>query len=65
MVDETIKPKRRYRCAQCGKDMGEWDGRYCDSRDTCEERDCARGARDDAYAEGEEAHDRLDRYMGW
>lgn len=64
-MTEQPKPNRRYRCAQCGKDMGEWDRRYCDARDTCGERDCERGARDDAYAEREEAHDRLDRDMGW
>ena len=59
------KPKKRYLCWYCGKDMGEWDGRYCSSTDTCGERECERAARDQAQAEREEAHENLDRDMGY
>ena len=56
--------ERRHHCAYCGKDMGPWD-RFCDRRDTCGARECEREARD-AYAdERREAHEQLDRDMGW
>lgn len=57
--------QRRHRCAYCGNDMGEWDPRFCDRRDTCGSAECSRFERDDALAEREEAHERLDREMGW
>ena len=45
--------------------MGFIENRYYDSRDTCGASECEREARDAAYAEREEAHERLDRDNGW
>ena len=56
---------KRYTCWSCGADMGAWDGRYCDSRDTCGKPECEREARDALFAERDDAHDQLDRDMGW
>lgn len=64
-MSEQQKPKRRYCCAYCGKDMGEWDSRYCESTDTCGEQECERWGRDARAGEREEAHEQLDRDMGW
>jgi hypothetical protein len=65
MTDPIAKTKRRHLCWYCAKDMGEWDRRYCDPSDTCGERECERAARDAAIAERHEAHEKLDRDMGW
>jgi hypothetical protein len=56
---------KRHLCWNCGEDMGEWDRRYCDSRDTCGKRECERAARVAAAAERDEAHEQLDRDCGW
>lgn len=64
-MTEQQKPQRRHHCAYCGQDLGIWDARYCDRNDTCGEPECNRNAREEAQAEREEAHDRLDRDMGW
>ena len=64
MVDKEKQSVRRHCCAYCGKDMGPYD-KYACAGDTCGERECERWARDNVYAEREEAHERLDRDMGW
>ncbi len=56
--------KNRY-CPVCGDDMGFIENRFFDSRDTCGARECEREMRDEELAEREEAHERLDRDMGW
>lgn len=55
---------RRHHCAYCGEDMGEWT-RFSDRNDTCGAQECERWACDEAIAEREEAHEQLDRDMGW
>jgi hypothetical protein len=45
--------------------MGAWDHRYSDSRDTCGKMECEREARNQEWQEREEAHEQLDRDMGW
>ena len=65
MIEQQKKPERRHLCAYCGTDMGVYDRRYCDSSDVCGERECNRWARDNARQEREEAHEQLDRNMGW
>ena len=55
---------KRHYCAYCGEDMGMWD-RFCDRNDTCGKPECERWARDNAAAERAEAHEQLDRDMGW
>jgi hypothetical protein len=65
MPDQTeTKPARRHLCAYCGDDMGPWD-KNSRSDDTCGKRECERWAGDNAQAEREEAHERLDRDMDW
>ena len=54
----------RQHCYNCGDDMGEKD-RFSDRLDTCGRPECEREARDAAYAERDEAHEQLDRDMGW
>ena len=51
-------------CYYCGADIGLKD-RFSDRFDTCGDRECERAARDDAFAERDEAHKQLDRNMGW
>lgn len=66
-MNPTEKPKKgRVRhCFYCGADMGWIEDRYYDRTDTCGSPECNRYARDDAAAERDEAHERLDRDMGW
>jgi hypothetical protein len=54
-----------HNCEYCGDDLGceieKWPGEPI----TCGKRECERWAREEALAERDEAHDRLDRDMGW
>lgn len=61
----TDQNERRHRCYVCGEDMGPYDRRTCDKHDTCGKPACEREAREDALAERDEAHEQLDRDMGW
>lgn len=65
-TDAPKKGRVRY-CPNCGDSMGFIEDRYYDRRDTCGSQQCEREARDDARAEREEAHERLDRDFdgGW
>ena len=56
------EPKLRH-CWHCGDEMGvyaQWD-----RMDTCGKRECERAVREEMQAEREEAHERLDRDMGY
>lgn len=65
-MTDIVKPRARERfCFNCGASMGVIEDRYYDRRDTCGSRECEREARDEAAAERDEAHERLDRDMGW
>ena len=55
----------RHHCCYCGADMGIWDRRYCSRTDTCGAPECERYGRDEAAAEREEAHEQLDRDLGY
>ena len=55
---------RRHRCFNCGEDLGPWD-RFSDHLDTCGKQDCQREAYIAHAQEREEAHERLDRDMGY
>jgi hypothetical protein len=55
---------RRHHCFNCGEDLGPWD-RFSDSMDTCGAPACDREARDAYQQERDEAHEALDRDMGW
>jgi hypothetical protein len=52
-------------CFYCGAELGVYDSRWADPLDNCGKRECAREARDAAIQERDEAHERLDRDMGW
>lgn len=58
------KPERRQVCAYCGDDLGPW-GRYSDRNDACSKRECQAWELDQAQAEREEAHERLDNDLGY
>lgn len=58
------KAKERF-CWNCGASMGVIENRYYDSGDTCGATECDREARYQAEAERAEAHEQLDRDMGW
>ena len=55
--------KRQY-CAHCDDDMGEWT-KFSDRHDTCGKPECERFGRDQDRAERDEAHERLDRDIGY
>lgn len=59
-----MKHGTRNVCAYCGEDLGPWD-KFSSRDDTCGEKECERWARDQAIAEHDEAHEQLDRDMGW
>lgn len=54
----------RHYCFNCGEDIGEKD-RFSDPLDTCGRPECNREARNAFEAERAEAHEQLDRDMGW
>lgn len=56
--------KERY-CFNCGTSLGIVEARYYDRMDTCGQRECDRAVRDCYAEEREEAHEQLDRDMGW
>jgi len=53
-------------CEYCGEDLGgpveKWSQM---DLITCGKRECERWARDEEAAERDEAHEQLDRNMGW
>lgn len=51
-------------CAWCGEELGTYE-QLGQPRDTCGKIECEREMRGMDEAEREEAHDRLDREMGW
>lgn len=57
--------EKRHHCWNCGADMGVWDRRYCDSTDTCGKQECERAAREAVEQQRDEAHEQLDRDLGW
>ncbi len=56
--------ERRHSCFNCGADLGKWD-RFSSSLDDCGATECQREARNAYAQEREEAHENLDRDMGW
>lgn len=56
------EPKLRH-CFNCGAEIGVYAD--FDRLDTCGKRECDREARNAHAEEREEAHEQLDRDMGW
>lgn len=55
---------RRHHCFNCGEDLGPWD-RFSEQMDDCGALECVREARNAAAQERADAHDQLDRDMGY
>lgn len=55
-------PKMRH-CFNCGAEIGVYADH--DPLDDCGKQECQRAVRDAMAEEREEAHERLDRDMGW
>lgn len=62
MAEKMAKAKMRY-CFNCGEQLGKCAD--YDPLDTCGAKECDRAARDAARQERDEAHEQLDRDMGW
>ena len=58
-------PAKMRHCFYCGDELGEIEDRFYDRRDPCGKPECIRFARQEMEAERDEAHERLDRDMGW
>ena len=63
--DGEVSESKMRHCWNCGAEMGLVEDRHYDRSDTCGKRECDRAAREQHEAEREEAHERLDRDMGW
>jgi hypothetical protein len=59
----TEKPIPMRHCFNCGEELGRY--RCHDPLETCGKPECDREARNAYAAEREEAHEQLDRDMGW
>lgn len=58
------KAKERF-CWNCGASMGIVEDKYYDRGDTCGKGECNRAAQDSFSQERDEAHEQLDRDLGW
>lgn len=56
--------KERF-CAYCGDSLGVIKSAHYDRNDTCGKRECERAMADMVQGEREDAHEELDRIMGW
>ena len=59
---KPAQPPMRH-CYYCGEPLGRY--RDYDRLDTCGKSECERDVRETAQAERFEAHEQLDRDMGW
>lgn len=64
MEVEMTTAKMRH-CWYCGEELGVMERRLYDELDTCGKVECEREARDAEREERDNAHDQLDRDMGW
>lgn len=65
-TEEIPQRKGRERfCWNCGDSMGFVEDRYHERTDVCGKRECNRAASDAAAQERDEAHEQLDRDLGW
>lgn len=63
-MPQPDSPKMRH-CFYCGEELGRSPSTWSDPYETCGKRECDREARDAMQGEREEAHEQLDRDMGW
>lgn len=58
--------KTMHYCFNCGEELGMFEGKQRQrDMDTCGKQECDREARNYAAEEREQAHEELDRNMGW
>lgn len=65
MTDAPKPTSRERHCCVCGASLGMIEARHYQRDDTCGKLECDREMRDAHAAERAEAHERLDRDMGW
>lgn len=65
MAEQQPKKGRERHCWNCGASLGWIEDRFYDRTDTCGASECEREAHREAVIERDEAHERLDRDMGW
>ena len=63
-MDKPKTLKMRH-CFYCGEELGLYENRHYDKYDTCGKRECEREVRDIFQAERDEAHEQLDRDLGY
>ncbi len=61
---KKITAKMRH-CWNCGAEMGVIENKYYDCMDVCGNLECNRALGDALAQERAEAHEQLDRDMGW
>ena len=65
-MSDKPKPTAKMRhCCNCCAELGVIERRHYDPLDTCGQQECERAAQDADAAERDEAHEQLDRNMGW
>lgn len=64
-TEKKVYKSRERHCWNCGDSMGVIENRYYDRTDTCGKSECEREARYQRNAERDEAHEQLDRDLGW
>ena len=62
---QVNRTRRMRYCCWCGDAIGLIEDRHYDRSDTCGKSECEREARHAARDERAEAHEQLDRDMGW
>lgn len=56
-------PQKMRHCFYCGEELGV--SAWSDPYDHCGKQECARAARDAEWGDREEAHEKLDRDLGY
>lgn len=59
-----MSSKERF-CCYCGESLGVLEAKHYDRNDTCGNRECEREVAGMMQEDREEAHEQLDRDMGW
>lgn len=58
-------PKKMRHCFYCGDEIGVYADNHYDPLDTCGKQECNREASAAARQERDDAHEQLDRDLGW
>lgn len=63
-MSKTPKQPKMQHCAYCGSEIGVYV-KYYNDPDTCGATECERYVREEAQAARDEAHEQLDRDLGY